>query len=512
MSNFTASDCLDVQFFEKYRDDIFNFVKNIDQDVDFQSKPFYHLLVNAPVKSGKREIMIVFQLRNNPGTGRKVKHYYLSALNRKDDKPQLEELAAYGFGIFLSSAGQSLVDEIAGLDSEYDKFMIHFNESDYGTGSGQLTSKFFNHLITNPKVQIIAYSATNEEAENSKFAKKYHCKIATFMPPDIYCGTKWYLDNNRVRDAQPFWDEESGTLTGQGIECCNLLKNSSKVFGVIRFPRSISEIKESGKLATKLKTLYGFRVQFVDAKESFDWGKNGDWYKALGIFSDTGIQTILVICQTATRSTELKFHRHIRFWHGAERKAAYNTIIQADGRVIFYDTPENNPPKNPVDIIVYSSVRAFRLNADYTTTQDYGKKLSGRMSVKVNKAGTKTRLKIVWADTKPSLDQFNALAKSHGAFCEYTEPFNRTISGTNYLDMASGILQPEPVLMGRINKGIRAACTVHFDSANNNFLNTWELVKNAGVVGKYAIALEIDEDVVEGAIHATTRRSMFEVV
>lgn len=448
MSAFTINDCHDVQWFEKNRPEIFDFVKDIDQDIEFQTKPFYHLLVNAAVKSGKREIMIVFQLRNNAGTGRKVKHFYLSALNRKDDKPQLEELAAYGFGIYLSSSGQRLVDEIRNLDGEFDKFMIHFNESDYGTGAGQLTAKFFKHLIENPKVQVIAYSATNEEAEHSRFTKRYKCKIATYVPPKSYCGTKWYLDNNRVKEAEPFWDEKTGSLTIQGIECCDLLKNSNKVFGVVRFPRLMSQIRESGKFESALKAQYGFRVQFIDAKDSFDWGKNGDWYKAVGIHADTGTKTILAICQTATRSTELKFHRHIRFWHGAERKAAYNTIIQADCRPIFYDTPENNPYGNPVDIIIYSSIKAFRLNAEYTKVSDYDGKLAGRMSAKVNEAGIKTVLKIFWLDKKPSLQEFNDFARANGAFCEYTDSFDRTISGHSYIDLADSILKPEPVLMG----------------------------------------------------------------
>ncbi len=505
MTDFTIDDCHDVQWFEKNRPEIFNFVKNIDQDADFQSKPFHHIILVAPVKSGKREIMEAFLRRNNSGSGRKIKHIYLSALNRKDDKPQLEELRAYGFSVYLSSSGQQLVDEVAEGDNEYDKFIIHFNESDYGTGSKQLMGRFFKKLIENPKVQIIAYSATNEEATHSRFARRYKCKIKTFIPPTIYCGTKWYLDNKRVIEAEPFWDEKTGTLSRQGIECCDRLLNSDKIFGVVRFPTSMKPMRDSGKFEAAIKKQYGFKVKFVDANDSFDWGNgdNASWYGPV----INKRKTILAICQTATRSTELKFHRHISFWHGAQRRAAYNTIIQADCRPIFYDTPENGP----VDIVIYSSVKAFRLNAEYTKTDEYDGKLAGRMSKKAVDAGTITKLQIEWLDHKPTLSEFNTFAKKNGAFSGYTETFNRTVSGTDYIDIGAGILKDQPVLMGRVSNGVRSACTVYFDKMNSNYLDSWKIAQNKGVVAKYAIALEFDEVVTEHVVHLTTKRSVFEV-
>lgn len=42
-------------------------------------------------------------------------------------------------------------------------------------------------------------------------------------------------------------------------------------------------------------------------------------------------------------------------------------------------------------------------------------------------------------------------------------------------------------------------------------MNSWELAKNLGVIGKYAIALEFDEVVTNNVIHVTTKRSMFQV-
>ena len=487
-----------LQWFESNRPDIVNFVKRMDQTCLFQ-----HILIIAPVKSGKREIMETFAVRSNPHTVPSVKHFYLSALNRKDDKPQLEELELYGISVYLSGSGQSMLDEIQACDANFDKFVVHFNESDYGTGHKQLTSKIFPALLKNPKVQIVAYSATQEEAMRSDFSRI--CQIQHFTPPSIYCGTKWYLDNNRVIEAEPFWDEENAALTEQGIECCERLKNGVHIFGVVRIPYKMHAFKTSGLFENAIRSRYGFNVRFISGNDSFDWSDNDEApWKSL-VFSNK--KTILVVCQTATRSTELKFHKYISFWHGAERKnTAYNTIIQADGRPIFYNTPENGP----VDIMIYTSVNAFKLNAGYISYELYDKKLSQRSKANVTTAGLKSRLELRWMDKLPTLDEFNAYARAEGAYCNYTEVFNRTVSGHNKLDMAESLLRPIPVLMGRITDGVRYACTVHFDNMNPHFTDSWRTALNNGVAGKYAIALEFDEMVSDNVIHITTRSSMYQ--
>jgi hypothetical protein len=359
----------------------------------------------------------------------------------------------------------------------------------------------FPFLRNNPKVQIIAYSATQDEAIQSTFAK--FCKIVHFQPPAIYCGTKWYLDNNRVKEAEPFWDEATGQLMPQGIECCERLKQGNHIFGVIRIPYKMQEVK-GGIFAQVIKDTYGFKVKFIDAKNSFDWSDSDEagWHGAVANKS----KTILVICQTATRSTELKFHKHISFWHGSERKkTAHNTIIQADCRPIFYNTPENGP----VDIIIYSSIEDFKLNAEIITSAEYTKKLSQRMKSQVLLTGTVTTQKLVVVDKLPSVAEFNKIAKQHGAKSDYVTRANHKVSANKTENIANMALTGH--LSGTSANGKRFANVVLFDAANLKFLSSWAEVQQKGYAGKFGLILEFDQQVAIGATHLTTNKSMYSV-
>jgi hypothetical protein len=58
-------------------------------------------VIYAPVKSGKRVICETISQYTNKG--KNTLNYYFSGLNRKDGKPQIEELNQYGIQCFVST-------------------------------------------------------------------------------------------------------------------------------------------------------------------------------------------------------------------------------------------------------------------------------------------------------------------------------------------------------------------------------------------------------------------------
>jgi len=332
-----------------------------------------HVIVEKQVKSGARKLIEALAARNKEYNNKKIEHIFLTKLDRTDINEQLDEMELYGLKISKIQKQSSLTPLFEFTDkslSEGNIVWCHFDESDYGTDYRQLLSKFFYHYIDNDNIYFIDYSATNQEAILSSYNNQDYIKIIALEPGEHFKGSEWYLEQGLVLESGPFWDFSTQKPTEQGNECINLLLNSEKLFGIVRFAGGKS--KEGGsnynsanrsKVFKDYFSALGIYVRFVDTNNKFIWGNRpgADWKS----FCHDKQKTLIIINQTCTRSTELAFHEYIAFWHDHRPgKTPFNTRSQAYERVNHY---------HPIGhkILIYAHIPTFKLSAKIITINQY---------------------------------------------------------------------------------------------------------------------------------------------
>jgi hypothetical protein len=308
----------------------------------------------AEVKSGKREIVIAYSLLTSVN-GQIDKHIYLVNLTRKDCVEQIQELNAYGIDSYVGKEiREKHVEIIALIKKAIDNgsnVVLHFDESDYGSGKDQCIAQLLNYTSSIDKVKHVYYSATSEEIIFSSHKVDY----VKFVPHESYKGAAYFLDKGLVHQAQSFFRYEKGelVLTEQGIDCCKKLMFSDKNFGVVRLSTKIDkysylfkEIKNSytskGSVVDSFNQVFegvDYQILFVNAENGFYWGDKskfgGDkmtWFNL-----DPSKKYIIFINQTSTRSTEWALQSKLAFYHSHRNESVkLNTILQSDCRPFGY--------------------------------------------------------------------------------------------------------------------------------------------------------------------------------
>ena len=308
----------------------------------------------AEVKSGKREIVIAYSLLTSVN-GQIDKHFYLVNLTRKDCVEQIQELNAYGIDSYVGKEiREKHVEIIALIKKAIDNgsnVVLHFDESDYGSGKDQCIAQLLNYTSSIDKVKHVYYSATSEEIIFSSHKVDY----VKFVPHESYKGAAYFLDKGLVHQAQSFFRYEKGelVLTEQGIDCCKKLMFSDKNFGVVRLSTKIdkysylfNEIKNSytskGSVVDSFNQVFegvDYQILFVNAENGFYWGDKskfgGDkmtWFNL-----DPSKKYIIFINQTSTRSTEWALQSKLAFYHSHRNESVkLNTILQSDCRPFGY--------------------------------------------------------------------------------------------------------------------------------------------------------------------------------
>jgi hypothetical protein len=308
----------------------------------------------AEVKSGKREIVIAYSLLTSVN-GQIDKHIYLVNLTRKDCVEQIQELNAYGIDSYVGKEiREKHVEIIALIKKAIDNgsnVVLHFDESDYGSGKDQCIAQLLNYTSSIDKVKHVYYSATSEEIIFSSHKVDY----VKFVPHESYKGAAYFLDKGLVHQAQSFFRYEKGelVLTEQGIDCCKKLMFSDKNFGVVRLSTKIdkysylfNEIKNSytskGSVVDSFNQVFegvDYQILFVNAENGFYWGDKskfgGDkmtWFNL-----DPSKKYIIFINQTSTRSTEWALQSKLAFYHSHRNESVkLNTILQSDCRPFGY--------------------------------------------------------------------------------------------------------------------------------------------------------------------------------
>ncbi len=311
--------------------------------------------VDAPVKSGKREIKEVLSLmyaRENR------KFYCITSLNRKDTKNQRIELEnEYGIKPIILTDDNAVEEAKKTLGQSKDPIVL-FDESDYGTGSKQKFIKLYS-FCKNKGMPVIGFSATNEEMI---FSEKVDF-TCYFCPNENYRGAEWFLSQNLSYEAQPF--VKDGELSTQAIKLVDeLMLSEKKCFGVVRFADKTSATKRSD-IVQLLKQRYpGLTTRWVGEDSPFIWDNSdqASWKGHVYNFQTHSKKTLIIIHQTSTRSTEWGMHDYVQFYHDFRSsskitKTACNTILQAILRVAHYDDIGHN-------IQVFTDLNVLKIAAE----------------------------------------------------------------------------------------------------------------------------------------------------
>ena len=359
-----------------------------------------HVGIEAECKSGKRQILeaihlmiIINHYSNIPDKRKKVpRSVFVTGLNRKDIKPQIEEQEKdYGI-LSVSTCHSRLLGEIINIlnDKSNDgSIYIHIDECDYAAGNKQSLSKIYTaDEIRIPKnknrIKFITYSASPEELKFSGINKD-DWQFHKFIPNKSWFGPQKYKDNGLIYKPSIFFDGNEITKHGEDI-IKDVLKNclSDKIDIKQRNVIVVRDTarKNLAKIRSKINSLskkYNCDIHVFDQMTGFEWGDKKKWAE-LGresILDDNMNHmyykfkpVIIFISQICTRSTEIcpLGHRKIYAWHDArflKDKKAYNTLLQAIGRVNHYT--QKGYPENTIKLYCDKDVINYTLGIKLDT-------------------------------------------------------------------------------------------------------------------------------------------------
>lgn len=398
--------------FQNYRPHMTNFV---DNDI----VPHIHdigcskILVRAPVKSGKREMVEYIRLRDITPNGENNmrKHAYITAFHRTADKNQRKELEICGLEVF-SIINKKIIDNLIkwiedNLNDSY-HIVLHLDECDHGSGYLQNLSKIWNHnrIHNNDLIKFILYSATPEEViysgeininddERQVISEMRGGVVVKYEPPSGFCGPRRFLDNNLVTNAEPFFLRDNNgryNLSNQALEIISGVRNeieqeSGRNIIALRLSYSIDI---EGRCSKKdKKAIYQFIKNYAQFRELRDFvtivDDNGskfpnlpeetmlsqpiNWSTKSFWTSKTENKPILLIFdQTSSRSTEWACHDRIFAMHDYRKNSNFTILSQAQERVNHYDTKYTSGFQ---PIRVYGSLKTFQLSAGYIDDCQY---------------------------------------------------------------------------------------------------------------------------------------------
>ena len=364
-----------VDDFERDRAHLTTFVKH-DILPLMEDEEIRRILIRAPVKSGKREIVEYIAKRDESRDPHRV-HAFLSAWHRISDEEQRQELANHNMKVFSITSAKNKEECVKWIRAKLDqgkRIVLHLDECDFGTGSRQQLGTMYHEFRNHPMILFLLYSATPQEIlfsgeVDAKEDESFHAMVddmiyfgkhVAYTPPEGYCGPGIFLDEGLVFDAKPFFSCHDGfRLSPQATNILNQLKESIKEHperNVIVLRLSSSDLYGQGERKEKKQIyqflkgagtcpeLQGVRI-IVDKSEKDVNGLKGIMTRNIR-WSDSeywnfdipsGMPIIFVIDQTACRSTEFACHHRMFAYHDFRHVAVYTTVSQAQERVNHYE-------------------------------------------------------------------------------------------------------------------------------------------------------------------------------
>lgn len=384
-----------IEWFIANRSELYNYIKN--EVIPFNKK---FKLVHAPVKSGKRGMVEIYSLLDTVS-----KHIFLTALHRRADKSQRDELSAYGINVFSVNNTNKKDDCIKCIDDLLLKnhiVKIHLDELDFGCGNNQLLNKIWTKYKTNTKVHFILYSATIEVAKKEFLTvndiEVYECR--RYVPPAIYFGIKNYLQSGKFIQAESFIDynEELNqiTITSHGEELIQKLISktndirSKQHISILRLAgnmkidgKQMSQFEKMKEYKEAIEEKYGVRLRFVGSNDtSVEWDNQRYWEELA-----SNLPFIIVINQVSGRSTEWKCHPFIVWYHTLRTdETPTGTIIQDQERPVYYTINYTDI----IDIEIYGDLPSAQYSAGEITLEQMltmtSRKLNSRLNLKSKKS------------------------------------------------------------------------------------------------------------------------------
>jgi hypothetical protein len=386
-----------ISTFEQERPDLTQFVRvKMLQLID--SKICRCIVVRAPVKSGKREIVEYTAMRDLEAENPKRVHAFISAWHRTADEDQRNELKIHNMEVFSITSTKAVSQFHNWLEKNKKKnIILHFDECDYGSGEKQTLSKVWASVRNSQNIIKILYSATPEEVLYSEEVEteEYHClnedinegEHVNYTPPDGYCGPARFLKEKLVHEAIPFFykNEHNFVLSEQGSNIVKDLKKSletdpTRNIIVLRLSCSDKGNKKDNKSIYQfLKNIDCFPELddfsiIVDKSENMDGIKNQkivmekiQWSNPFYWKQKSFHPTLVIIDQTSSRSTEWACHNRVNATHDFRHKVQYGTVSQAQERVNHYEKRYGGFQH----IHVYGHTRTFQLSARSITYQEF---------------------------------------------------------------------------------------------------------------------------------------------
>lgn len=378
--------------FERYRPHMTDWVTTVIIPLldDYMCR---RVVLRAPVKSGKREVVEYIAMRDGGVTSPRV-HAFLSAWHRAADEDQRNELKLHNMKVFSinkKAAADECVKWILEQIGLGKVVVIHLDECDHGSGDKQILGKVYKKIRELSQVFTILYSATPQEVlfsedvnseEEGEMLDDMLCYGAhvEYTPPTGYCGAGRFLDENLVINALPFFTMMPvPTLTDQGREIIKGLKASTASGGpniaTLRLTKKDGRTKHGKEIYKFLENSHRFPelegVQIWVDKGDCDWGhpRKIEWSdRDYWITIAKDIPILIVMDQTSSRSTEWACHDRIFATHDFRTAQQYAILSQAQERVNHY-TSKYKGGFQPIR--VYGHKKTFELSAGRITYEQY---------------------------------------------------------------------------------------------------------------------------------------------
>jgi cation transport regulator ChaB len=390
-----------ISTFERERPHLTTFVKEEILPL-LDSGEIRRILIRAPVKSGKREMVEYIALRDFQSKGQKFcEHAFISAFHRIADKEQRSEIEAHDLKVF-SINNKKKADELVAWvrqTAQGKQVVLHLDECDYGAGERQHLSYVWREIKDNVWITVILYSATPEEAKLSgeieedidemieNITKEAH--YVEYTPPEGFCGPGRYLSENLVTKAEQFFHKQGDlyVISQQGKQIIqdlhsSITMNPRRNILILRLSHGMEEKtrgKENKAIHTFVKNLCQFDelrdfIIFVDKGEKFEntsrsfvqedirWSERMYWDSKV-----EGRPIIIILDLTSSRSTEWSCHDRVFATHDYRCKPNFSVCSQAQERPNHYEAKYGG--FQPIRI--YGHLKTFQLSAGMINYDQY---------------------------------------------------------------------------------------------------------------------------------------------
>jgi len=399
-----------VALFKRYRPHLVGFC-DTNVEPHLWSSICSRILIRAPVKSGKREIVEYLAMLDY-NSSQRIRHVFISAWHRSADEEQRDELANHNLKVFSINNTNNRDRCLQFLQEQNDdgySIRLHIDECDHGSGSRQLMSPIWRYVRDRDDVKSILYSATPAEAalsadfppgsENDDYSEMIDefeddnvSVIVNYVPPSQFCGPARFIQEGLVTNATPAFDKVNDRmeLTPQFKQIIRDLQAQLLVPGNTRNIVMLRLSYSSGGKRKEHKSIYRFLEHLhlfpelipfsvlVDkddytgvvsraTKEKIQWS-NRNWWE-----DKRADRPILVIYdQTCSRSTEWACHDRVFATHDFRNEITFSVVSQAQERPNHYaGAGLKYSAFQPIKI--YGHLPTFQLSAGLIEYEDYMK-------------------------------------------------------------------------------------------------------------------------------------------